>query len=172
MTEDRRRPSLCVGQAGSFAPMLRTGCNDAQEAFPVPSPKDPRTGVRGKLRTGWGQVPAGVPQGCGINWGQVCGSKRFNYTQRAWTGILSGARSAEGCINGEVKPAIFIRAVKNTQDRLIPRLLRCARNDINWEWGQGQSTRFVPEERRPRRPPDRQTGDKPRIKCPAVGSAG
>ena len=49
-----------------------------------------------------------------------------------------------------------MRAVKNAQGRLIPRLLRCARNDINWEWGQGQSTRFVPEERRPRKPPDRQ----------------
>ena len=78
----------------------------------------------------------------------LCGSKRFDYVQRAWIGILSGACGVEGCINGEFQPALFIRAVKNTQDRLIPRLLRWARNDINWEWGQGQATRFDPEERR------------------------
>ena len=71
--------------------------------------------------------------------GQACGSKRFNYAQRAWTCILSGAYGVEGCINGEVQTVLFMRAVKNTQDRLIPRLLRCARNDINWECRRGQA---------------------------------
>ena len=64
------------------------------------------------------------------NRGQACGSKRFYYAQRAWTGILSGACGVEGCINGEVQPVLFMRAVKNTRDRLIPRLLHPGRTPV------------------------------------------
>ena len=64
--------------------------------------------------------------------------RNINYAQRAWAAILSGAYGVEGCINGEVKPAIFMRAVKNTQDRLISRLLHPGRTPAPQAPGQAK----------------------------------